>query len=382
MAGQFIDGDKMYDNKNHMIYTYCENRATHEFGFDGILNKEKIEQLQIKDIDITIPKDILNSRVHSIEDAFKDTKHLNINLTINANDINITDAFQESGITHIPDFKGIEAKIIDTEFFGGPDMDGSWWYESFNVSGDVMYDIIVNSKNIPLQEKVDFMLENYNLLDDKRLSIPEKNRLYSFQTASKRLAEKYFGLPINQPFITDVDLKKIQKMADLLQSDDKTKLTHLAQIITQQKEISGKFEDKIIQEILYNLNISSLKMDKILPKYLENVNIDDISISSVNIVNKDKKVEQIYLIITEDKIATIYNPMQNTFDYAGKVINLSSIQLSDAYMNCDFQHTQRTEYEDILNDIKFKNSELAKDVLESDNISVPETNIEEKEQEI
>lgn len=383
LVNKFVYGDQIKDKNNYMNYTYCENRANNHFGFEGQLDKDTVDKENLKELKIVLPEKLFNTEIHSFEDAFANTSHLKIDLEINASGFSMNDMFVDSGIIHIPDFKSIDGKIIDTEFCGGPEMDGSWWYENKNINAGAIYNIITGCLNIPLQEKIDFMVEHYNEYNDnKHQSVAEGNKCFDRQRASRYLAEKFFDLPKDQPFITTSDLQKIQKITELSNGDNITKINHLAQIASGQKNVNGAFEKMITKQMLNEFNIKEPVMDKVLPKYFENIDIDKLNISSVEIFGKNGKKELLYLITTDDNVGTIYNPTHNTFDYAGKINDINSIILNDKYINFNFEHIQREEYSNILNDIKLKNSELSNDVLENDNISVPETNTDEKEQEI
>ena len=383
LVNKFVYGDQIKDKKNYMNYTYCENRASNHFGFEGQLDKDAVDKENLKELKIVLPEKLFDTEIHSFEDAFANTSHLKIDLEINTNGFSMNDMFANSGITHIPDFKSIDGKIIDTEFCGGPEMDGSWWYENKDISAGTIYNIITGCPNISLQEKIDFMVEHYNEYNDNRhQSVEEGNKCFDRQEASRYLAEKFFDLPKDQPFITTTDLQKIQKIAELSNGDNITKINHLAQIASGQKNVNGAFEKMITKQMLDEFNIKEPVMDKVLPKYFENINIDAVNISSVNIFGKDGKSEILYLITTDDRIGTIYNPIHNTFDYAGKVNDVCSITLNDKYINFEFEHTPRVEYGNILNDIKLKNSELSNDVLEENNVFVPETSVDENEHEI
>ena len=382
LAGQFVYGDQIKDINNFMNYTYCENRATNEFGFEGTMDIKTVEDKNLKEVSITLPEKLFDTKIHSFEDAFRNTSHIKIDLDIKTKEFSMNDMFDNAGIIHVPNFKEMDANIIYTEFCGGPESDGSWYYDTTYVGeGEILN--TVKLPNIPLQEKVNFMVDHFNEHDDNQdLSVHERNKILYRQRAAHSLAGKYFGLSEHQQFITSADLNKIQKVIDLYQSNYNTKITHLAQIASDAKKFEGEFEKNITEKIMNELGIKTLSMSEILPKYLETKNVNDINIDSVDVVTKGNKESKLYRVITDDKIGIIYNPQKNEFDVAGRVESTSSIYVKDKYLYYDFESVPKNEYNNIINNIRLKNSELSNDILENENLSVPENNTEENEQEI
>ena len=376
--GLFVRGDQVQDSKNFMVYEYEMNRGNDEYGFHGFANKHLLANKGITEADIVVPESIMGVKVNSLEDAFHNTKDYKLNVDIQAKGVSINRMMASSGLTSIPNFAAMKANIIDTEFSAsdadGPD--GDVWYKLINIGPNYICTDIIQSEHISLQQKLDFVIQNYNSPHRPTKAIAQE------------IGERYFGIQQDQDFIAKSQLDAVDKKIAILENSasDIEKTTFCAECVIC--GCKGEIDKHILKELQKQLGIKD--RDSIVSAYISTLNPDDLIIHKLNAVNANRETIPVYYITlpirtleTDYKQPTyIFNPQTGDFTHEGKAaqINDNRILLSTKSGPKAIEDVELvTEKEAIINAIANKDSLIANDVLTNDTTTIPTTSFDDKE---
>ena len=374
LAGQFVFFDKIMDKRNHMEYMYEKNEGSDVYGFHGIANLDSLRESGSKEFDICIPREIHGVRINSLVNAFYHTDQYRINADIQARDVSVNGMIKESGLTSIPDFSTMNANEIDTWYDSDPDI-SEWGYECDEVDARKLYEELRTMPNITPQEKLDFVVEHYG---------EEKD------TANKRfaqeIAKEYFGISTKESYLKKHDIdnaeKTISKLSDAISKDDKIKDCEKYLIADGLTDL-GKDILRLLQRQL------DLKTPEDVHKaYITSLKPEEMDIRMMEIINKNREVSKLYYIIpTEenlfgDKQFYLFDSRTGELKHEGVCKDVSETSMLIMMNGTPSSINGIAPVDDkmeIINMISEKTSLLANDVLENDNLQVPETQNDDRE---
>lgn len=375
LAGQFVYGDTIVDEKNYMKYTYERNEGSNSYGFHGKVDLKAMKESGKTEFDISVPAEVQGIRVNSLVEAFCDTKQYKINADIQARNVSVNDMMKLSGLTTIPDFTTMNANEIDTWYSSDPDYD-DWGYECIEVKSRHFYEELSTMPNISPQAKLDFVIEHY----------AEEN-----DTANKRFAVKmakdYFGLlSENHPYLRKSDIDSIEELIKTT-GDEVSKDVKIKECMRYQ--IAGGLTDlgkDIFAELKRQLDLKT--PEDIYKAYITSLKPEEMEIRMMEVVNKNREISQMYYIVPNDKDSFSrrhfysFDAQTGELKHCGFCNRVDENSILTSKNRVPISIDKLTPVDDkmaVVNLIAENGDRVANDVLTNDNLHVPTSQIDDKE---